>query len=216
MYSLRESNISFEDMFIEIGERNRIKTYNFIIYCPLRSYDRMLLFSEGIEEARKELEATIYAEMPVPPEHFRSKSRADIENEMAVRDFYQKTLGISSIVNINDSPSEKFHIKQMDFSCEPTEESAELVAGELAKMKTGGGWLVNSGDSFHFYGKFVVASEGWLKYMKNFDLIATDLETPTTIDRDYPLMNITRGYSVLRVMESKLKVEPQIVFDIKE
>lgn len=204
----------FEDMFVEIGKRNDVKTFNFVSYVPLEEYDRLTIYSMGGEKARILLEETIKERIEMPAEHFRYGSLAYPQDEMGV-DAFSRTLGVSSVVTKKRAPG-IFHMKQLDFSCNPDIKNAESIADEFFKMKAGGGWLVDSGRSFHFYGKDVLNEREWIRFMQEF------YDMPTTVmigllDIDYPLMNLTRGYSILRLSESELKKKrPEIRFEIKE
>jgi hypothetical protein len=124
-------------------------------------------------------------------------------------------LGISSAyANKNN---ELKHMKHIDFGIlvpeiDDADNYFDDILADLNTIKTGEGWLVHSGNSFHFHGKETINQAQWNKYMQSlFDRAAIN----TIIDEQWPYLQLERGYSILRVEKSRIKQKPKIIGEIK-
>ena len=120
-------------------------------------------------------------------------------------------IGISSRVRKKGMQNHNYHIKQIDFDCFPNEQNLERVAEDLNDVEAGTGWVVFSGNSFHFYGRDVITGEEWVDFLNR--LIAHS-SGKSTIDKKFSPLSKMREYSILRVAGSYDKHEPQILFEV--
>jgi|GEM_PF-3244806 len=250
MYSLKESKMSFEDMFLEIADRNRIKKYNFVLYRP-----------EHLDYWEGDLPQTTIAHVMVPSGYFKGKSLRDMEaqlNSAVMEHFkgydiekglfgidfgdvekadprikvtfpdYEETpsnwdvrvgcFGVNSLCVTNNKWK---HMKHIDFGIlsPPHKEGFGICYDKILKefedIRPGDGWLVHSGNSFHFHGKNIMDHTEWVKYM---DMLYEQTAKPgTTLDDCWPYLQLERNHSILRVEKSELHTQkPEIIGEIIE
>ena len=170
MYSLKESKISFEDMFLEIADRNKIKTYNFVFYVPSDSEEYSMAKFVKPSILREEVKSTIKAKLSVQPDYFNNKSLNDIKTDLVdlfeddIIDLFLGSVGISSVVKLQGD-RRKYHMKHIDFMCPVAEENVEKIRRELEDLESGDGLLVISGNSYHFHGLDVMSCSEWCAWM---------------------------------------------------
>jgi hypothetical protein len=121
-------------------------------------------------------------------------------------------LGISSLCT-NES-NELVHMKHIDFGIEaPSGDNFKAcydkILEELESIKSSSGWLVNSGNSFHFHGNDVLTHDKWVNYM--LILLERAGNSDTTLDTNWPHLQLNRCYSILRVEQSSQKQKPRII-----
>jgi hypothetical protein len=260
-YALRPSSASFEELFREIADRNKLKTYHFVLYKPMH-------FGYGGDE----IPETTIASLRVQSDYFQEKSLKDMEGQLVPRvnkrfdlgqkyyeewkefddglfhippdhvpekdkgvsiafPLYQNSeeapdkediiiscLGISSICVPTEG--EWRHLKHIDFGIlAPTYEKDfhicyDAILRDLEEIKAGAGWLVHSGNSFHFHGRETLNIGEWHDYMSR--LIGQAAKKDSSLDEDWPPIQLVRGSSILRIEESLEKEKPRIIAEVGE
>lgn len=98
------------------------------------------------------------------------------------------------------------HIPMIDFSCPINERNRELVRIAAEKLGRGKGVLLESGQSFHYYGLYLLDENDWIKFTANSLLLS-----PLT-DSRYIAHRLISGMAVLRLTGSDQKpIIPKVV-----
>ena len=106
-------------------------------------------------------------------------------------------LGISSrVITVSQKVR---HIPLMDFRCEISSKNEDLLRSVLPATGQGGGYVLNSGRSYHFYGARLLTVTGWRKFLGKC-LLLRDL-----VDERYVGHQLVDGYCVLRISKSSVK-----------
>lgn len=208
MYSFVESDIDLEGVFSTIGYENDIKSFTFVTYF-LQEYERDALEFMTKGKARKFLEESISERIKVPKNYFDNHNLTDVSDQSDIK--YFERLGVCSRVKISGN-RRNFHMKHIDFDCDPNEENLERVRKELYELKTGSGWIVFSGNSYHFHGMNVLNVSGWNEFINNLNAKA---KGNSTVDRNFIFISKLKKYSVLRVLESFDKGRPKVILEVK-
>jgi len=208
MYSMNQSDMELEGMFSVIASANGIRGFRFVYYQAMNDYDIIRLMDMEKDEANSELEKTIVDEMIVSPDYF---STGKIDELIDGDILSANKLGVCSDVNIPRRFG-KYCIKHIDFDCEPGDDNIAKVERELYELGAGPGWIVYSGNSYHFHGREVIDFQEWLNFMNNVKIKS---EEDSTIDHSFAIISQIRDYSVLRVAKSYDKQEPQVIYEIK-
>lgn len=98
------------------------------------------------------------------------------------------------------SSGETMHIPMLDFHCPVSEANTALVEECIRRLGFGGGWIVDSGKSYHFYGRNLLPAADLLQFLAHGLLLS-----PIT-DRAWIAHQIIEGACGLRI--SKRKVDP--------
>ncbi len=113
-------------------------------------------------------------------------------------------LGVSSRVSIG--PQRTRHIPIMDFRCEISSQNENLLRSVLPSTGQAGGYILNSGRSYHFYGTRLLTAVEWRKFLGKC-LLLRDL-----VDERYIGHQLVDGYCVLRLSASAVKPSiPRVV-----
>ncbi len=103
------------------------------------------------------------------------------------------------------------HIPQIDFVCKNTYENLAAIKACLKQNAyVEAGWLVDSGNSFHFYGRNLLAPSDWQAFMGRCLLFNEEGKNPI-IDWRWLGYSLIAGYSTLRITESSSKREPRVI-----
>jgi len=125
----------------------------------------------------------------------------DLQNRHVQTD--KEALGITSLLKAKNRA--KYHLEMIDFDCEPSEDNLEMVQRTLLDLRTGIGYIVNSGGGFHFYGKNRYGERELKRFLER-------IERKPFVDEKWPENQIMQGMCVLRVTASKEKpFEPVVV-----
>lgn len=117
--------------------------------------------------------------------------------------YTNKPLTLVSNTGICSFITHSSHILLLDFSCPVTDENTELLKKELPK-----GLLVNSGNSYHFYGYEVLDFATWQARMHAALLLHG-------IDHRYIGHRLLDGYGTLRITPNDHKPHtPEIICEI--
>ncbi len=102
-------------------------------------------------------------------------------------------LSVCSDVRLKDGT--RAHIPMMDFSAEPSEANQNLIITTLRKVGYESGILMNSGNSYHFYGSALLSEDEWRTFLGQSLLLS-----PIT-DSRYIAHRLVDGYCSLRILD---------------
>lgn len=84
-------------------------------------------------------------------------------------------LAASSKVKLKDGSVA--HIPMVDFKCAPTHQNVELATDAFAKIGQTDGVLLNSGNSFHYYGQTLMNEKEWREFLGHCLLLSDFIDT---------------------------------------
>ena len=84
-------------------------------------------------------------------------------------------LAASSRVRLKDGSVA--HIPMIDFKCAPTQQNVEMAKEAFPKIGQTDGVLLNSGNSFHYYGQTLMNEKEWLKFLGHCLLLSDFIDT---------------------------------------
>ena len=84
-------------------------------------------------------------------------------------------LAASSKVRLKDGSVA--HLPMIDFKCAPTDQNIELAKDAFAKIGQTDGVLLNSGNSFHYYGQTLMNEKEWREFLGHCLLLADFIDT---------------------------------------
>jgi hypothetical protein len=115
-------------------------------------------------------------------------------------------LAISSRVKLNNG--KVFHIPMMDFKCAPTSANVDIAKDGFRKIGQDHGVLLNSGKSFHFYGKTLMSEKLWRAFLGH-SLLLSDL-----VDARYVGHALINNECRLRISTTRLNPFIPTVVDV--
>ncbi len=116
-----------------------------------------------------------------------------------------QTIGIIS--RVCTPYGEEKHIPILDLSIYPNQENAHFVKSTFEHEGISG-FLLNSGNSFHFYGKDLLYEDEWLRFMYKSLLI------PTVTDTRHVGHRLLDGYGTLRLTTNAHKPKiPELILE---
>lgn len=117
--------------------------------------------------------------------------------------WYQKeeeeNLGLTSRVKLANGRI--MHIPMIDFRCPCSEQNFSKVVKTLSVLGESRGFLLKSGNSYHYYGIKLLDEKRWRKFMKR-------CQGESIIGHDWPLFQLQDGFSILRISTSSAKPHP--------
>lgn len=118
----------------------------------------------------------------------------------------QAVLGVESLT-FKGGAAVVVHIPMMDFCCPKTEESLERIKEAMTGFLPGSDRvLLDSGQSYHFYGAGVLCPEEWQVFLGKC-LLLTGLTDPRYIGH-----SLVAGYCTLRLTASSLRPKiPEVI-----
>jgi uncharacterized protein (UPF0332 family) len=169
--------------------KNDINDFGFDIYCP-KTY---------AHHARLTMwQPPFYLDV-FGPKQLATQAQKLLKS-LRVKNSSDYVVGLNSKLDQYDDT----HLIMLDIdSVDPAVESA---------LKTTGGILLKSGRGFHFIGKSVI--KGQTKWRQVLRKLLQNKDLKQFIDKDHIEISFDRGYSTLRVTESKTK--PYIPFFYKQ
>ncbi|HJP90748.1 MAG TPA: SIR2 family protein [Pyrinomonadaceae bacterium] len=69
------------------------------------------------------------------------------------------------------------HLPMIDFKCDPTDENMELAKEAFVKIGQTDGVLLNSGNSFHYYGERLMTETEWVDFLGHCLLLSDFIDT---------------------------------------
>ncbi len=69
------------------------------------------------------------------------------------------------------------HIPMIDFKCAPTQQNVDMAKEAFAKIGQTDGVLLNSGNSFHYYGQTLMNKNEWLQFLGHCLLLSDFIDT---------------------------------------
>lgn len=105
-------------------------------------------------------------------------------------------IGLSSLVRLSNGYIA--HIKQLDLDWNNND--LDFIFQKIKKLDLGkeGGYLINSGRGYHYYGKGLLTPEEWEDWMNK-------AEKSEEVDREWIRLSRERKYSVLRINSTEGK-----------
>jgi len=103
----------------------------------------------------------------------------------------ERMLVFSSRVRLHTG--EERHIPLLDLHCPASEQNEELGALAVELMDVGGGFLLQSGESYHFYGKELLDGRALVRFLGQALLLAP------VIDRAWIAHQLIEGACALRI-----------------
>jgi hypothetical protein len=103
----------------------------------------------------------------------------------------ERMLVFSSRVRLHTG--EEQHLPLLDFHCPASDQNKDLAALAAELIDTGGGFLLQSGDSYHFYGKQLLDGRALVRFLGQALLLAP------VIDRAWIAHQLIEGACALRV-----------------
>jgi len=236
-YLFKPAAIEMEDMLLEIADRNGVKKYNFALYMPtFFDYDGVVphtlicALSNEPGQLKTPLD-NLYRDVcrkaaagastrQVSPKDGFDIIFSDHWNG-EIDDICRSCLGIKSLFLTEKNHYR--HMKHIDFGIQGDVHGNEIehALEELNAIKTGNGWLVFSGNSYHFHGMDSLDHMEWKRYM---GMLAEQAEKKdTALDEKWPGMQLARGCSILRLTEAPnvadlmpMKPKPVVIGKIEE
>lgn len=105
-----------------------------------------------------------------------------------------------------DRRGREVHIPLLDLRCPPSPENERILGAALTRVHAPGGLLLESGRSYHFYGKSQLNPDEWRQFM------ARALLLHPFVDSRYVAHRLLAGQAVLRVSTCPRKpTEPRLV-----
>ncbi len=179
------------DMLKEIALQSSIGAFNLVVYTHRSNYDvKSLGVTTEYNDRRiipvSELEAGI-KEMEKDVDGWNDLNTTGLDDE--------KYCGIISPVML--ASGKEAQMMLIDFSCDKSAEKEAEVTAFLKKNKFAPGYILDSGNSYHFYGRRVLESGSWRDFMAKCGrsrLVDSDW-IRLHIDEDYSLLRISSGLS---------------------
>jgi hypothetical protein len=145
-----------------------------------------------------------------PEEHHLDMVQSEISAE-SVQSMLENlkdglVLAVSSKVGLKNNGFA--HIPMMDFRCEPSSKTAEIVKAALRAMGEEAGLLVNSGRSYHFYGRRLLSRDEWLRFL------AMGILFSPIVDARYIAHRLADGACRLRIGPGPGKPSTPIVEEV--
>jgi hypothetical protein len=123
--------------------------------------------------------------------------------EMERESLQDSSLSVRSSVTHDDYATS--HIPMLDFACPAEQENLVLVTKIIRRLEVGGGFVLGSGRSYHFYGSRLLSLEELPCFLGRALLFGS------VVDRRWIAHQLVRGYCSLRVSRRKdTEVSPTI------
>ena len=129
----------------------------------------------------------------------------------------QIQIGIWSKVKLENN---KYgHIPMMDFELNKSARNLAILIERLRKCGISDGWILETGDSYHYYGSRILSEREWIDFMAKM-LLTSIVHTRDNIeqvaDPRYIGHSLRRGGCVLRLTTRADKThKPTVVFSFK-
>jgi hypothetical protein len=226
----QESNISLEEMLVQIAENNGIKSFALPVYVQgIHPWEYAELSRDRINRFSR----TIY----VTPEELE-KGKVILEELYRHED---EVVGISSRVGLLDG--RYAHLKHIDwdniahfafdenYRLKEFRKTLSHLGEHLSNLRKGlspfqyrqfhlpnidevrsdsrKGFIIKSGGGFHYHGLQVIDDRNWVKWIKGLKQIER-------VDSDWCNVQLKREYSILRMTSSSIKgFSPEVVYGVR-
>lgn len=167
--------MQYEEVIREIARENQqVSQYQFCIYrANLDSDKSEYLFPEKM--------------FMVP----RGNIRLGFVDDLRTRHLpsNEHVIGLTSLVIIDNA---EFHLDMIDFCCEKSEDGLEDVKSTLTSLRINGGFVMDSGNSYHYIGANFRSKPEFLQLLKM-------LPDYSCIGPNWPSYQRLKEFSVLRI-----------------
>jgi len=126
-------------------------------------------------------------------------------------------LALGSQVILNNG--EHGHIPQMDFNLSKNPENTLKIKERLKYMKSSGGWILETGSSYHFWGNKVLSNTEWIDFMGRClltSIVHTRQDIEQVADTRFIGHALRRGCTTLRLTTRSDKTFVPSVVDYVE
>ena len=103
---------------------------------------------------------------------------------------------------------ERAHIPMVDFRCPATGKNRELAIRACSLIDQAGGYLLESGHSYHFYGKSLLKPDEFLAFLGRILLLSP------IVDRAWIAHQLIEGACGLRISPAVTNAEPFLSAEI--
>lgn len=196
---MRFLECSLERMIGYIIEVNKIRSIEFIVYITRLKKEFMKVGQEWIftyNENWNRKHWTLKVGEAVNPgwlEMFENWAEKKPEENFGI---------ISQVELFND---ETRHIPMVDFRCPCSAQNLRKVVATLGNLGQKKGFIVESGNSYHFYGIPLLTPEEWQDLMVR-------CKKEEIIGADWPHYQLLDGFSALRLSASTSKpIAPRVI-----
>ena len=174
---------TIKDVVSGLADSLKLDNFEFVIYLP---------GTDGYENP-PQLRATYEAE------YVRRIELETIRREMVgslgrlERSEEEYALGLSSLVFAGDV---QFHTPQIDFVLQTSEINLNEIYRYLEEIKQTEGYIVESGNSYHFQGVDIMPYTAWTNYMDSLDdnLVDGHWIDSNLIDRHFSVLRLTSAF----------------------
>lgn len=144
--------------------------------------------------------------LSMPRHELETMSLDSIRDRVCDEDRF--VLGLSSLIVSND---QYFHLPQIDFSCKISNENEERVYDTLHGLDMHSGYVLESGESYHFHGIDLMPRKFWADFMDR-------LQEYTVVDEAWLNESAQqRLFSILRLSANSIKrITPKVIARIED
>ncbi len=195
---------SLERLIGFIVEVNKIIKLQFIIYLKRERNNRFQISVEVKDEEiftySENIYRKIFAFLPIG-EAIYSDWLSDYKQQLARRP--DENLGITSLVKLADEKIR--HIPMIDFRCPCSSENLRQIREALFRLEQKRGFVLESGQSYHYYGIDLMDVHRWVNFMEQ----CKEIEI---IGEIWPTFQLDDGYATLRIAASSVKpYKPKVI-----
>lgn len=189
-----KTSLSLHDMIYRISSELHVDYLELVSYIPDAGY--------GMPPRVR---------LTMSKHEFKRRSLSSIRKQICGDREY--VIGVSSSVRAG---GEAFHLPQIDFSCDVDSSNEERIYDALNEMNMRSGYLLESGNSYHFHGMDLMPHEFWTRFMDRLENYATD-ERPLVDETWLDESAIDRGFSILRLSANVSKrVTPKVIAKVDD
>lgn len=183
------ANFSLEGMLLMIARDNSITKFNFVVYKFYEHYPIEFQLPEVLYQ--KELKVhKLSKRIKEICKKIKKIEKEIIENGIPETAGYY--VGISSKVELKEGTCA--HMFMIDFDCDVRHISVEEIKEMLQEYGIVPGFILNSGNSYHFYLNGTVSDVKWKDLLEQLRG-----QEQSLVDEDWVGRQLERGYSVLRI-----------------
>ena len=145
-----------------------------------------------------------------------SLSNSDSINQIIYTLRPDQQLAVGSKVKL--SSGKYAHIPLMDFSLHKTPTNLEVVQQSLKDMRQSDGWILETGESYNYWGSILLTDEGWINFMGKSLYTGADgnkKDSLPIVDSRFIGHSLIRGCNTLRITTRANKIyTPTVVASI--
>jgi hypothetical protein len=180
---LSSDELSLTDAAMNLKEKYNLPFWDGILLSCFRAQQPPLrLLREAAHHNESSERTTVVERKALTVEYLQSLTQGFTNNRM---------LAVSSRVELFDGSQQ--HLPMLDFHCPASPETLRLSVAVARELGVGDGFMLESGDSFHFYGSSLIADNDLMKFLGRALLYAP------IIDRAWVAHQIIESTCALRI-----------------